>query len=227
MGRDFRSAASGRTRLAVGAVLLAAGASRRMGGADKLLLEVDGVPLVQRTCFALSAAGIDEVVVVRSHRADHFEPLFSDFPVRVVRNEAPGADRLASLRSGLEALPDDLDAIVVALADQPLLSAEDVVVLIGEFKRRHRGAVLVPEHRGVRGHPLIFESLLRPHVLATGMNLGTYDFIAAHPELVSTFDPGNDHYSFGLDTHEDVERLESRLLRGVVRWPRRLVVDVF
>jgi CTP:molybdopterin cytidylyltransferase MocA len=224
MGRNLCSAGCQRARLAVGAVLLAAGASRRMGGTDKLLLEVDGVPLVQRTCLALSASGIDEVVVVRGHDAGHFEPLLSDFPVRVVRNEVPGGDRLASLRTGLRALSNDFDAIVVALADQPLLSADDVVVLIGEFKRRHRGAILVPEHGGIRGHPVIFEGTLRQHVIASGIPLGSHDFIAAHPALVATFDPGNDHYTFGLDTHDDVDRLERRLRRQVVRWPRRLVI---
>lgn len=195
-----------------------------MGGTDKLLLEVDGVPLVQRTCLALAGAGVDEVVVVRGHAADAGDALFSDFPVRVVRNPAPAADRLTSLYTGLRALPGDLDAIVVALADQPLVSAEDVRVLVGEFKRRHRGKILVPEHRGVRGHPVIFEGLLRTHVLGTRMNLGTHEFIATHPELVATFDPGNDHCTFGLDTREDVERLEHRLRRRVVRWPRRLVI---
>ena len=61
------------SRLAVGAVLLAAGSGSRMGQRPKSLLELGGVPLIRRQLIALSGAGMDEVVVVLGHYAERIE----------------------------------------------------------------------------------------------------------------------------------------------------------
>ena len=63
MGCILKGGGGLHSRLAVGAVLLAAGAARRMGGRPKPLLQLGGVPLIRRNLIALSGAGVDEVAV--------------------------------------------------------------------------------------------------------------------------------------------------------------------
>ena len=220
MGCKLKGGGGLYSRMSVGAVLLAAGESRRMGGINKLLLEINSLPLVKRTLFTLSGAGIDELAIVLGHDADRIEPLLKDFPVRIVRNPDYASGQMSSVHAGLATLEGDFDAIIVALADQPLLNGQDVSALIGAFKKRERCSIVVPMHEGQRGNPIIFDGAIRRQILESGMNLGCRKFIDSNPELVTAFEAPNDHYTFDLDTREDIERLEARLHRPVGGWTR-------
>ena len=122
------------SRVTVGAVLLAAGSGSRMGHRPKSLLELGGVPLIRRQLIALSGAGVDEVVVVLGHYADRIEEAVKEFPVTLVRNPQPDQGQVSSQRLGLQALSGKLDAVIVALADQPLVGEQDYNDLIGAYK---------------------------------------------------------------------------------------------
>ena len=132
------------SRMTVGAVLLAAGAGSRLGGRPKALLELGGVPLVMRQLVALSGAGVDEVAIVLGHHAEAIEAAVREFPITLVRNPSPDDGQASSVRIGLQALSPKLDAVIVALADQPLINEQDITALIGAFKKRGDAAMVVP-----------------------------------------------------------------------------------
>ena len=147
------------SRVVVGAVLLAAGSGSRIGHRPKSLLELGGVPLIRRQLIALSGAGVDEVVVVLGHHADQIEPVVQAFPVTVVRNPNPDDGQVSSQRIGLAALTGKLDAVIVALADQPPIQAQDISDLIGAFKKRPSGtSVVYPQVGGEPGNPVMFSA---------------------------------------------------------------------
>ena len=129
------------SRMTVGAVLLAAGAGERMGGRPKALLELGGVPLVLRQLIALSGAGVDEVAVVLGHHGEAIEAAVRPFPITLVRNPSPDDGQVSSVRLGRDALSPKLDAVIVALADQPLIDAQDIVALISAFRKRGDAAM--------------------------------------------------------------------------------------
>ena len=118
------------SRLVVGAVLLAAGSGSRLGGRPKSLLELGGVPLIRRQLIALSGAGVDELVVVLGHHADAIEAAVRDFPITLARNPSPDDGQASSVRIGLQALGGKLDAVIVALADQPMVNSQDISALM-------------------------------------------------------------------------------------------------
>ncbi len=205
MGCILKSGGGLYSRLAVGAVLLAAGEASRMGGRPKPLLELGGVPLIRRNLVALSGAGVDEVVVVLGHRADEIEPVVRDFPITLVRNPGYVQGQASSVRAGLAALSPRLDAIVVALADMPLITAQDVTELLGAYKRRAHGSMLVPFVEGERANPVVL--------------------VERHPDQVARFDVDNDHYRVDLDTPEDLGRFERRYGHAL-RWPAKASLDM-
>ena len=131
-------------RLRIGAVLLAAGEGRRMGGVAKALIRLQGVPLISRHLVALSGAGVDEVVVVTGHAREAIEEQLRSFVVTLAHNEAYAAGQQGSVRVGLAALSGEFDAVIVMPADQPLIGAGDLTELIGAFKKRPAGHVVVP-----------------------------------------------------------------------------------
>ena len=197
-------------RMRLGAILLAAGESKRMNGVNKLAMEIQGVPLLRRALFALSGAGVDEVAVVLGHDADRFDRLISAFPVTVVRNEGYRDGQMSSVRAGLAALQGPFDALLVCPADMPLLNAQDIQALIGAFKKRGTGVATVPRVGGKRGDPLILDWAARAETLS-GADVGWRQFVERNPDLVTAFDTGNDHYVVGLDSPEDLRALETRL----------------
>lgn len=203
------------SRMSVGAVLLAAGAGSRMGGRPKALLELGGVPLVLRQLIALSGAGVDEVAVVLGHHHEAVEAAVKAFPIALVRNPSPDDGQTSSVRIGLEALSPRLDAVIVALADQPLIDSQDIVALIGAFRRRGEAQMVVPRVKRADfdtsgetapGNPVMFDAALREAWLAGGADLACRKWRQAHPERVSWFDTDNHRYSFDIDTPEDLER---------------------
>jgi molybdenum cofactor cytidylyltransferase len=212
------------SRLVVGAVLLAAGAGSRMGGRPKALLELGGVPLIRRQLIALSGAGVDEVVVVLGHHAELLEPVVQDFPVTLARNPRPDDGQVSSQRLGLQALAGRLDAVLVALADQPLVQAQDIGALIGAYKKRPEGtSVLVPMVGGEPGNPVMFSADVKEQILQGDANVGCRQWRAAHPDAVARFDTDNRRYRVDVDTLEDIERFE-RETGHVLRWPAILPV---
>jgi molybdenum cofactor cytidylyltransferase len=204
------------------AVLLAAGSGSRLGRRPKCLLELDGVPLLLRLLDALAQAGVAEVVVVLGHHADAIGPVLAGRPERVVHNRDPEADQVVSLRLGLAALDGSADAMIVALADQPLVDAQDLRDLIDAFGARPPATeVLVPQVAGERGNPVIFSAAVRAAVLAGPATFGARQWQAAHPAAVARFVTDNPHYRTDIDTAEDQARFERDTGR-MLRWPPAL-----
>lgn len=202
----------------LGAVVLAAGSARRMGGRPKALIERDGVPLVRRVVMALLGAGVGEVVVVLGHRADEVAWAVADLPVRTVVNESYAAGHAASLRQGLVALPDAVGAFLVALADQPLLEAADVAAVLEAFARRGAARAVVPRVAGRRGHPVALDADVAREILRGDAAYGAREWLDEHPDEVAWFDSDNTHFVEDVDVPEDLERIAQR--HGcAMRWP--------
>ena len=203
----------------VGAVLLAAGAGSRLGHRPKSLLELGGVPLIRRQLIALFGAGVDEVVVVLGHHAELIEPAVMTFPVTLVRNAHPDEGQVSSQRLGLAALTGKLNAFIVALADQPLINAQDIAALMAAFGKRTAGtSVVYPEVNGERGNPVMFTAEVREQILASAAGIGCRQWQAANAAAVAPFVTANRRYRVDIDTPDDIESF-ARDTGHVLRWP--------
>ena len=216
-------------RMTVGAVLLAAGEGARLGARPKALLELGGVPLILRQLIALSGAGVDEVVVVLGHHADAIEAAIKSFPITLVHNPAPQDGQASSVRVGLRALSPRIDAVIVALADQPLIAAQDIVDLISAYKKRGDAAMVVPRvavdgGEPLPGNPVMFDATLREEWLAGGVNAACRQWRQANPERVRWFDTNNRRYRVDIDTPEDLQAF-SASTGHELRWPAALLAE--
>lgn len=204
---------SAKYKAGIAAVLLAAGESRRMGACNKLALEVGGQPLVRRTARVLLASRVCEVVAVLGHEATRVRGLLGGLSLRTVLNEHYGDGQMSSVHCGLAALEGDYDGVMVALADQPLIEAQDIDRLVQGFARRTQGSVLVPVHAGERGNPIVLAWALRAQILGAGRNLGCKHLIERNPDLVATLEFEHARLTTDLDTPADYARL-SRFVAG-------------
>ncbi|WP_439113686.1 nucleotidyltransferase family protein [Hydrogenophaga sp.] len=213
------------SRVSVGAILLAAGSGSRMGNRPKSLLELGGIALIRRQIIALSGAGVDELVVVLGHHAERIALAVQEFPVTVVHNPDPDAGQVSSLRTGLQALSPKIDTVLVALADQPLINSQDINDLIGAYKKRPAGTLVVqPEVDGQPGNPVMFSGEVREQILAGEARLGCKQWQAANPEQVHRWASTNQRYRTDVDTPEDIEALAARTGHRL-RWPTDLLSE--
>ncbi len=197
-------------RLHIGAVLLAAGEGRRMGGVAKALIRLQGVPLINRQLVALSGAGVDEVVVVTGYARRDVEQRVQSFPVTLAHNPLHTDGQEGSVRSGLAALSGPFDAVFIMPSDQPLIAADDLTELIGAFKKRPAGHVVVPLVNGQRGNPILLDEVALEQIFKSDTALGCRHLIDNNPELVHVYETGNSHFITDLDTPADLQNLSDR-----------------
>lgn len=195
---------------AVSAVLLAAGASTRMGSVNKLMLSIGGVPLLRRSVLTLLASELQDVIVVLGHEGDRAQALIQDLGAAVVHNRNYPEGQMSSVHRGVGALVRQCEGIMICLADQPLLTTIDVDRLIDAFLNRERGSIVVPTYRGRRGNPIVVGAEHRAAMLAGERDVGCKRLIERNPDLVTTFEVDNDHYVFDLDTPEDYAEWQRR-----------------
>jgi xanthine dehydrogenase accessory factor len=194
-------------RPGISAILLAAGESRRMNGVNKLLLPIDGVPLVRRTAETLLASGIEEVVAVLGFEADQVERALAGLPLRFVRNDEFQEGQETSVRAGLSAVRPGSDGVMICLGDQPALRPEDIREIERAFIERKRGSVLVPMYRGTRGNPIVLDRYGLEQILARGGKFGCRQLTTHHADLVEPYEMSTDHVLKDIDRPEDYAAL--------------------
>lgn len=205
----------------IAAVILAAGKAERLGGEPKALLHIDGVPLIRRLLGALYGAGVAQAVVVTGHRADEVDRALAGMPATRAHNPEYAHGQMTSLRVGLAALPHNIDGILVALGDQPLLTSADLKALLAAFARRGDADVLRPRSQGRFGHPVVMTARLREAVVEGPLDAGARYWMARNPDRVAHYDTDCEHYFVDIDTPEDLEGL--RLRHGLdIRLPREI-----
>ena len=146
-----RSATRQRSVETVGALILAAGQSSRMG-TNKLLEPLGGRPLFLHALEAAAAAGLPSIVVT-GHQADR---VAAALPAEMDKVHAAGhaTGLSASLRAGIAAVPEGWDAAIVMLGDMPLVEPELLRALVAEA--RTKADIIVPERGGRRGNPILW-----------------------------------------------------------------------
>ena len=199
-----------------GIIVLAAGNSSRMG-APKQLLPYRGQPLVRHAAEIALASGCSPVVIVLGARAGDIAPALAGLPVEVVVNARWEEGIGASIQAGLDTLLGrDLAGVVLALADQPLVTAATLERLV-EGHRTSAKPIVAARYAGTAGLPVHFERSyfsklfsLAPDQGCTGLILGNRAdaLLLDCPEAEA-----------GVDTPEDWERIVYR--RGHDPYPVR------
>ena len=190
-------------RTVIAAIVLAAGASTRMGRQKLTLPMPDGRPLVRLAVEQVLAAGLDETVVVLGGDAEAVSAALAGLPVRTVANPRYAEGQSTSLRAGLDALRPGTEAVVIALGDQPLPDPGVVRRLVAAFRETGR-PIVVPVYRDGRGNPVLFGSALFDELRAVTGDQGGRGVIAGDPDRVAEV-PVDAPMPTDIDTPQDYE----------------------
>jgi molybdenum cofactor cytidylyltransferase len=190
----------------ISGVVLAAGAGTRFGG-TKQLTRYEGKPLVQHAIDALTAAGVDEILVITGHDAEAVEEGLSLPPdARVVRNPRYADGQATSLAAAFHDIAPDSEAAVILLADQPGVREKDVQALIERF-RRTRKQIVRAMYRNGPGPALLSREIYAEAGHLYG-DVGARVLMASHPEWVEDVEIDR-NTPIDIDRPEDLDQLNT------------------
>lgn len=148
----------------VGAVVLAAGMSRRMGK-PKLVLPWGDTTVIGQVVRVLQQAGVLEIVVVTGGDRIRVEEALAGLPVKLVQNEQYREDHmLLSLQTGIRHLSECVEAVFVVLGDQPQIQPDVITALLCHYVVNHP-KLLAPSFQNRRGHPWLVDQKIWPDLL--------------------------------------------------------------
>ena len=194
----------------IAALVLAAGQSRRMGAINKMLVEADGAPMIVRTLDAVAASAAGPCVVVTGHAPDEVKASLAGHDVTFRHNPDYAEGLSTSLRVGLDALPDDIDGVVICLGDMPAVNAGHIDKLIAAFDVEEGRAICVPTYLGKRGNPVLWAAALFDDMRKVAGDVGARHLIGEHADVVCEVAVDDDAVLLDLDTPEALAAYAAR-----------------
>lgn len=193
----------------ISAVVLAAGASTRMGR-QKLLLPLDGEPLIRRVVKQVSDAGFDEVLVVVGNESEQVLDALAGLPLRHALNADFATGMGSSFRTAVAHLPDS-EAAMFALADQPFVTSVEYRKVL-ETYRRHHSPIVSSRYGEVMAPPHLFAREFFPELAV--LEHGARPVLLSHRDKTTTLMFPSD-LLVDVDTPKDYEEAKRRLSSGV------------
>ncbi|MCZ6859776.1 MAG: molybdopterin-binding/glycosyltransferase family 2 protein [Alphaproteobacteria bacterium] len=201
MGRPRRE-----TRIA--ALVFAAGQSRRMGRTNKLLAKIDGVAMVRRVVDAVTASNAQPVLVVTGHQSGRVRDALKECSIEFVDNPDFGEGISSSLRHGLAALPEDIDAVLICLGDMPRVSASILNRLIDAFDPEDADTICVPVHRGKRGNPVLWTRRYFHEMREIAGDVGAKHLIGKYSEALREVEMSEEGVLIDVDSPDALAALK-------------------
>lgn len=191
------------------AIVLAAGASSRMGRPKATLPLPDGDTFLTRIVRTFLAAGVEDVVVVIGHRAEEIAASLSEsgLPVRFIRNEAHEEGQLSSLIAGLQVVDrPGVTAALVTLVDVPLVSPQTVRAVVARYGET--GAPVVRPTSGARhGHPLLLDRSLFGAIRRADPAVGAKPIVRAHASAAGDVEVADEGAFIDIDTPQEYKKM--------------------
>jgi len=190
----------------VAALLLAAGSSRRMGAANKLVATIGGRPLVRIAAEAALGSRAASLTVVTGHRREEVATALAGLDLTAIHNPDHAGGLSTSLRAGIARLPADVDGVVVLLADMPGITSAAIDRLIGAFQPER---IVVPVVAGRRGNPVLWPRCFFADLMAVEGDTGGRRLIEDNAAAVIEVDLGPEA-GLDVDTPEALAAVGGR-----------------
>ena len=192
----------------VAALVLAAGTSSRMGS-NKLLAEFQGETMVARTVKQVTTSAVDEVLVVTGHQADDVRKALVGRDVSFIHNADFALGISTSLRVGVRALQNKVDAILVCLGDMPLIDPRDIDRMIAAFNPSERRSIVLPVYGRRFGNPVLWGAEHFASLMACEGDRGARGLLETLKNDLAEIEVENNGVLLDADTPEALLALKS------------------
>lgn len=159
----------------ISAVILAAGKGD-CKGIPVQLFPIKDEPAISSCVNTYHTSGISELSVVLGYKADKIKRVLQGKDIKVVVNKNYILPMSCSLKMGLKLVSQQVDAVFIALGDQPLINPEVITTLVNVYREK-KPLIVSPQYRGKRGHPVLFDSKLIPELLRVRNTCGAVEVV--------------------------------------------------
>jgi molybdenum cofactor cytidylyltransferase len=193
----------------IAAIILAAGMSSRMGS-NKLLVELDGKPLLRHAVEAAISSHADPVIVVTGKDSDAVKASLRGLDVGFMDNPDFSKGLSSSLRVGINAVPETCDGALIILGDMPGVTSALIDKLIAGFDPAEDRAICVATRHGKQGNPVLWARRFFPEIAAIEGDVGARNLVGIYSELVCEVEAADDGPLTDIDTPQALEAYRAR-----------------
>ncbi|MDZ4669370.1 MAG: selenium cofactor biosynthesis protein YqeC [Phototrophicales bacterium] len=187
----------------LGAIVLAAGLSSRMGQSKILLPWSDDKTIIEHITDQLIRARIEQIHIITGHLANEVKTVLDPYDITLTYNRAyKSGEMLSSIKAGLRAMPREVSACFVVLGDQPRLNARVLNDLQMHYAE-HGGDLLIPSFQMRRGHPILIGRKYWHEILMLNDKSTLRDFIIKHEAHIQYIPVESDSILRDVDTPQD------------------------
>ncbi len=194
--------------MTIGALILAAGKSRRMGK-PKAIVPFGEHPFLLALWHTIQEAGIEHILAVLGHQASEIISQLNLHSKQYVINHHYERGQFSSFQTGVLALAHKCDGIMLCLVDQPQISREVFLQLICKFVAAPE-RIVIPVCQGKRGHPVVFPRRLFDTILQAPPACKTSEVVHVHEDWISEVQVDDERILWNLNTQADLDALWKR-----------------
>ena len=189
----------------ISAILLAAGQSKRMGGENKLVKKIHGMPLIQLSVKNILNSSIDELIIVLGHQKEIIEKLINkNEKIKFVFNKNFESGMASSIKTGLDHLSNNTESFFISLGDMPMVNASIYNQLI---KSKDSKEIIVPTYKGQQGNPVLFSESMKEKIIEITGDAGAKKILNLNKNKILNIEI-NDHCVIrGFNTQDDFASL--------------------
>ena len=195
----------------ISSVLLAAGCSSRMDGENKLVKEINGIPLIKYTIKSILGSSVNEIIVVLGYEKDVIKNVIgANKKIKFVYNENYESGISSSIKTGIKYISSRAEAFFISLGDMPNVNQSIYNKLIKarcnynkKLKIEHKKEFIIPTFEGRAGNPILVSKHAKEKITNVKGDYGAKEIIELNKNKNLYIPVKNKGVTIDFDCHED------------------------
>ena len=196
------------------AVILAGGQSKRMGTKNKLLVPINGKPMVALIAETIIASKASSVAAVTGFEHQKIQEAIKDSNIEFIHNKNFQNGISSSVVTAIKSAPEDCSAILIGLGDMPKITVSHINKLIDAYNPLEGRAICVPTWKGKRGNPVLWARRFFSEMLQLKGDFGAKELMGKYAELVVEVEMNDNGTVIDIDTPEALEAFKNKSHRS-------------
>ena len=192
------------------AVILAGGQSKRMGTKNKLLVPINGKPMIALTVETIIASKASSVAAVTGFERQKIQEAIKNSNIEFIHNKNFQNGISSSVVTAIKSAPEDCSAILIGLGDMPKITVSHINKLIDAYNPLEGRAICVPTWKGKRGNPVLWARRFFPEMLQLKGDFGAKELMGKYAELVVEVEMNDNGIIIDIDTPEALEAFRNK-----------------
>ena len=192
------------------AVILAGGQSKRMGTKNKLLVPINGKPMIALTVETIIASKASSVAAVTGFEHQKIQEAIKNSNIEFIHNKNFQNGISSSVVTAIKSAPEDCSAILIGLGDMPKITVSHINKLIDAYNPLEGRAICVPTWKGKRGNPVLWARRFFPEMLQLKGDFGAKELMGKYAELVVEVEMNDNGIVIDIDTPEALEAFRNK-----------------